>query len=118
MGQEELRKLRGYRQSLLSLQQLFERLAAKHENCEDAPVKTLSQEIVRINADFSDLLPPFRHYEFHSHSSGNTTFYKTSGILSYLAIALARLEASIDPAQGAPVTEDRAFPFVQDRQLR
>ncbi len=118
MANENLRKLELYQHSLLGLQHLLEEERPK--GIIDATVvRTLEQEVSRINADFPALLPPFRDYDFYSHEgSSRRPLYRISGILSYLAVALARVRTSIEPTESAPVTQVREFLFVKDAQLR
>ena len=118
MAEEKARKLRGYYHSLLGLQRLFESELKQHPYCEGSPVATLAGEIDRIEKGFPGLLPQFYLGSYFSHSSGNESFYKVSGILSFLASAVAHLEASLDTPIGTPVTQTREFTFVIDLELR
>lgn len=117
MTEEELKKLRAYYHSLLAQRRVFED-AVGLNNIESAPVNVLTEELQRIEADFPGLLPSFRPREFYSHSSETTEFYRVSGIRSYLAGAIARLEVAIDTTEPTPVTQTREFSFVRNAELR
>lgn len=117
MTEEELRKLRAYYRSLLAQRRVFED-EAKHQNIGDIPVNVLTQELQSIAADFPGLIPSFTQRVFYSHSSSGTDFYNVSGIRSYLAGAIARLEVAIDTTEATPVTQTREFSFVRNAELR
>lgn len=118
MTEEELRKLRAYYHSLLAQRRVFED-AAKHHNIESAPVDVLTEELQRIEADFPGFLPQFNRMDFYSHGAETgDVYYKISGIRSYLAGAIARLQVAIDTTEATPVTETREFSFVRNAELR
>jgi hypothetical protein len=64
------------------------------------------------------LLPKWFENNYSSHTSGTEQYFKVIGILAYLAIAIATLEATVEPLETTPVTETREFSFVKDRKLR
>jgi hypothetical protein len=116
--EEELKKLRAYYHSFSAQRRVFED-AAKHVNVESAPVSVLEAELQRIEADFPGFLPQFRPMDFYSHvADTGDSYYKISGIRSYLAGAIARLEVAIDTTKATPVTETREFSFVRNAELR
>ncbi len=118
MTEEELKKLRAYYHSLLAQRRVFED-AAKHHNIESVPVDVLTEELQRIEADFPGFLPQFNRMDFYSHGAEiGDVYYKISGIRSYLAAAIARLQVAIDTTEATPVTQTREFSFVRNAELR
>ena len=118
MTEEELRKLRAYYHSLLAQRRVFEDSVIQ-PNIESAPVNVLTEELQRIEADFPGILPQFNRRDFYSFAADSgDSYYKISGIRSYLAGAIARLQVAIDTTKATPVTETREFSFVRDEALR
>jgi len=119
MGEEQLKKLRGYYHALLNQQRLFDdpKVVERH-SVESGAFKLLAREIASIRSDLPDLLPPFEERTFFSHQGAHEVYYNISAIRSYLAVAVAKLKVAIDVPESAPVTERREFAFVKDPDLR
>jgi hypothetical protein len=114
MTTDQLKKLRGYYQSLLGMVPIFE--TASNDVINQGPVYTFAAEIERIAKDFPDLLPPL---DIHPHiTPRRADLYFSRGISSLLAIALGRLGVAIEESTSTPVTQPKEFPFVRDIELR
>jgi hypothetical protein len=80
----------------------------------ESTLRVLISEFDAIRADFLGLLPEFDRCQFSSHEGmGDEPLYKASGILAFLAVAVARL-ALVCGFGGTPVIETREFKFVAD----
>jgi len=122
MTEEEHRKLRGYYHSLRGLERVFREQSRLVPGpvgltvtvIDQISVRILSAEIERIEKDFPGLLAPFNA---DTHIYRGREFHVT-GILSYLAVALGKMEIETEGAESAPVTQNREFSFVTDTDLR
>lgn len=80
----------------------------------------LEVELQRLQNESPELIPPFNKEDYFMHLAGmtNRRIYNLTGIRSYVAIALGRLQIAIEQPTGMPVTEKRQFAFVSDLALR
>lgn len=119
LTKEQLDRLKIYYQSLRGQQQVLERLDTKSNLVDGPTLQVLIDELQRIERDYPRLLPPFSPQDHFSHRGhANKPLYDISGILAYMAGALARLEALLTGPESLPVTQVREFAFVSDRELR
>lgn len=114
MTTDQLKKLRGYYQSLQGMVPIFQTTSLNVIN--QGPVLTLAAEIERIANDFPDLLPPL---DIRSHMTPRRSdLYYSQGISSLLSVALGRLGVAIEEFASAPVTQPKEFPFIRNIELR
>ena len=114
MTDDELKKIRGYYHSLVSLEPVFES-SSKTGVVRPATVGLLSDELIRIEREFPSLLPQF---DLGVLKSRNGEYFYAEGIRSVLALALGRLKVAIESSAATPVTQHKDFISVRDPALR
>jgi len=117
---KELRKrLTKHLNSLRGIQRVLQKETG---NIEGSPVRMLQSVLGTLQSDAPDVVPAFDMRAFFSHTVDDIQedYYRSAGILAYLATAIAALEAELDEDDTAatPVTEHREFAFVTDPALR
>ena len=116
MTEEEQRKLRAHYVALSDLQRLF--LNASNTRTGSIYTGALDQvreEISRIDADFSGVVPEFDPGRDVYRAQG---MCHASGVSAYLARAVAQLKVRIEDSESTPATQTKEFTFVQDAELR
>src|SRR5205807_5066734 len=116
MTKEQLTRLRSYYHSLRGQQKVLESIDSPF--VDGLTLGQLTDELGRIENDFAGLLPPLSIQEHFSHKGLKRRLYNLSGIRSFLARAIARLEALLAESEGEPVTQTREFAFMKDLALR
>lgn len=108
--------MRAFKRSFLGQLEVFKE--AEHVNIEGDPVDHLEEEVREVNSLQPGTLPAFVKAKYRSHSHAGTSYYKVSGIRSYLVSAIARLDAELETVDGVPVTQTLEFGFIKDVGLR
>lgn len=118
MDSGQLKKLRQFYYSLLGQQRVLDSIS--NNVIEGMTILPLEVELQRLQNEFPELIPPFNKEDYFMHLAANTDrrIYDLTGIRSYVAIALGRLQIAIEQPTGMPVTEERQFAFVSDSALR
>ena len=117
MDSEQLKKLRQFYHSLLGQQRILEGLSGGVVRGQS--IIPLENELQQLNEEFSSLMPPFNKNDYYSHNtSDGKVIYNLTAIQAYIAMALGRLQITIEQPTGIPVTEKRQFAFVSDSALR
>ena len=118
MDSGQLKKLRQFYYSLLGQQRVLDSIS--NNFIEAMTILPLEVELQQLHNEFPELIPPFNKEDYFMHLAAATDrrIYDLTGIRSYVAIALGRLQIAIEQPTGMPVTEKRQFAFVSDSALR
>ena len=118
MDSGQLKKLRQFYYSLLGQQRVLDSIS--NNVIEGMTILSLEVELQQFQNEFPELIPPFNKEDYFMHLSASTNrrIYNLTGIRSYVAIALGRLQIAAEQPTGMPVTEERQFAFVSNSALR
>jgi hypothetical protein len=121
MNEDELNRLRGFYHSIIGQQQVLMnlKLSGPADRCPKATVLPLLEEFKQVNAQFPNLVQPFRDGAYVSFGTGldHSTYYNLSGLLAYASMLLGRIKVLIAEPSNTPVTESRRFSFINDPNI-
>jgi hypothetical protein len=120
MTQEDLRRLRSYYHALLGHERTLAAIPSTNvtEVVDEGLYRVIETEVQEINTAFPGILPPFRHENFFSHDVGRGKWYRLHALRVYVGAAAGRLKGAIEDTDSAPVTQQRAFAYVNDAAVR
>jgi len=117
VNEAQLKKMRQFYHSLLGQQRVLNQIT--HAAVPHHIVVVLISELEELEKEFPRLLPKLDVKDFFSYKSGTgTPYYYTDGIRALLATILGRLQVLIEETDSIPVTERKAFTFIQSPELR
>lgn len=127
MEADKLKKLRQFYHSLVGQQRIFDSLSNNPSNnflklnrVEGKSILPLESEFNQLSHEFTEIIPPFDKGKYYSKLNVEApgVYYDLTGIRTYLAMAIGRLQIEIDETSDTPVTEKRQFSFISDSDLR
>jgi hypothetical protein len=116
MTADNLNQLRAFYHSLVNLRLVLEANQEKLPLVDRGTSETVLQEMNLLKSKYPHIVPDFNPAANLWDPEDRT--YHRSGLQSYLAIAIGRLETAIEESKSAPVTETKTFTFIQDTAFR
>jgi len=117
MDTDELLKLRQFYHSLLGQQKILDDISGNVVRGNS--ILPLEAELRQLNEEFPSVMPSFNKDAYYSHNTPDgKVIYNLTGVRSYLAILIGRLQVAIEQPLDIPITEKRQFAFISDSDLR
>jgi hypothetical protein len=120
MTDAELRRLRGYYKSLSTQA----RTLAGLDNKDPDQVVDLSYiSVIKPNIDallreFPGIVPPFEPRDLCVYDKGDGPSFGLHSLMLYFDQVIGRLEAELEEDTGSPVTQQREFLHITDKELQ
>lgn len=120
MTPEERSALDRHYQSLLEERRALEEAQKRTSsvNISSRSLSTLFTEVLELNRAFPGQFLKFDQHAYFSHRGQGEDYYNISGLLAYVGNSLGKLKARLHTAESTPVTQDRAFAYVEDAAIR
>lgn len=118
MDTDELMRLRQFYHSFLGQQRILDGISDTFIG--HMAISPLEVEFQQFHKEFPEFMQPFKKDDYFMHMSArdNRPIYNLTGIRTYLASAIGRLQIAIEQSSETPVTEKRQFAFISNLDLR
>jgi hypothetical protein len=120
MTDAQLRRLRGYYKSLSAQTRTLARLDNKKTDqvVDISYITAIKRDIDPLLRDFPGIVPPLESRDMFSHDAGNGAYFRLQSLMLYVDQVVGRLEAELEEDTGSPVTQQREFSYIADKELQ
>jgi hypothetical protein len=120
MTDAELRRLRGYYKSLSAQARTLARLDNKkpEQAVDMSYISAIKRDIDPLLREFPGIVSPLESRDVFSHDVGNGAYFRLQSLMLYVDQVVGRLEAELEEDIGSPVTQQREFLYIADKELQ